>query len=80
VPDALELPEAQADLAALNGLRPVLRRLQQLTARAESTEMALGADTFSAALEGYDLLKVSGKRHGRESERRALLWRRAQPL
>lgn len=72
VPESLNLGEAQADLAALDALRPVLRRLQQLTARAESTELALGADVFSAALEGYGLLKVSGKHHGLEGKRREL--------
>lgn len=72
VPEALGLPEAQADLAALDALRPLLRRLQQLVARAESTELALGADVFSAALEGYNLLKVSGKHHGLEGKRREL--------
>ena len=72
VPESLGLPEAQADLAALDTLRPMLRRLQQLTERAESTELALGVDIFGAALEGYGLLKVSGKHHGLEGKRRDL--------
>jgi len=72
VPESLGLPEAQADLAALDALRPMLRRLQQLTERAESTELALGVDIFGAALEGYGLLKVSGKHHGLEGKRRDL--------
>jgi len=72
VPEALGLPEALADLGALDALRPLLRRLQQLVARAESTELALGADVFSCALEGYNLLKVSGKHHGLEGKRREL--------
>jgi len=72
VPESLGLPEAQADMAALDALRPMLRRLQQLTERAESTELALGVDIFGAALEGYGLLKVSGKHHGLEGKRRDL--------
>jgi hypothetical protein len=72
VPESLGLSEAQADLAALDTLRPMLRRLQQLTERAESTELALGVDIFGAALEGYGLLKVSGKHHGLEGKRRDL--------
>ena len=72
VPESLGLPEAQADMAALDALRPMLRRLQQLTERAESTELALGVDIFGAALEGYGLLKVSGKHHGLEGKRREL--------
>jgi len=72
VPESLGLPEAKADLAALDALRPLLRRLQQLVERAECTEMALGADIMSTALEGYGLLKVSGKHHGLEGKRREL--------
>lgn len=72
VPDSLELEEALADLAALDALRPRLRRLKQLTKRAEDTELLLGADIFSAALEGYALLKVSGKNHGLEDLRKQL--------
>jgi len=72
VPESLGLAEAQADLAALDALRPRLRRLQQLAKRAEDTEMVLGSDVFSAALEGYALLKVSGKNHGLEDLRKSL--------
>lgn len=72
VPEALNLPEAQADLAALDALRPLLRRLQQLVERAESTETALGADLMATALEGYALLKVSGRHQGLEGRRREL--------
>lgn len=79
VPEALELPAAQADLAALDALRPIQRRLQQLNERAQSTELALGADIFSTALEGYNLLKVSGKHHGLEGRRRDLSSRFDRP-
>jgi hypothetical protein len=72
VPESLGLPEAQGDLAALDALRPLLHRLQQLVERGESTEIALGSDIFGAALEGYGLLKVSGKHHGLEGKRRDL--------
>jgi hypothetical protein len=72
VSEGLGLTEAKADLAALDALRPILRRLQQLVERAESTEIALGIDIFSAALEGYGVLKISGKHHGLEGKRREL--------
>jgi hypothetical protein len=72
VPESLGLAEAQADLRALDVLRPRLRRLQQLVKRGEDTEVLLGSDVFSAALEGYALLKVSGKNHGLEDLRKGL--------
>jgi hypothetical protein len=72
VTPALGLPEANADLAALDALRPRLRRLKLLTTRGEDTLQALGADVMSAALEGYALLKVSGRSSGLEDQRREL--------
>jgi hypothetical protein len=72
VPESLGLPEALADVAALDALRPRLVRLKQLVERGENTETALGADIFSAALEGYGQLKLSGKSHGLEGLRKEL--------
>jgi hypothetical protein len=66
VPPALGLVEAQADLRALDQLRPLLARLQRLTERVSDSEMALGSDLMSVALEGYGLLKVSGRNKGLE--------------
>jgi hypothetical protein len=66
VPPALGLAEAQADLRALDQLRPLLARLQRLTERVSDSEMALGSDLMSVALEGYGLLKVSGRNKGLE--------------
>ena len=67
VPPALGLAEAQADLRALDQLRPLLARLQRLTERVSDSEMALGSDLMSVALEGYGLLKVSGRNKGLEA-------------
>lgn len=72
VPPALGLPEAQADLAAMDRLRPVLSRLQRLTERVADSEMALGSDLMNTALEGYGLLKVSGRNRGLEGAAEAL--------
>ena len=66
VTPALGLAEAQADLRALDQLRPLLARLQRLTERVADSEMALGSDLMSVALEGYGLLKVSGRNKGLE--------------
>lgn len=72
VTPALGLSEANADLAALDALRPRLRRLKLLTTRGEDTLVALGADVMAAALEGYALLRVSGRASGLEDQRREL--------
>lgn len=72
VPPSLGLADAQADVVALDQLRPRLARLQRLTERAVDSETALGGDIMSTALEGYALLKVSGKNQGLEGLREAL--------
>lgn len=72
VPPSLGLADALADLATLDRLRPLLARLQRLAARADDTETALGSDVMTLALEGYALLKVSGRNQGLENMRREL--------
>lgn len=72
VPPNLGLAEAQADLAALDALRPRVLLLQQLAERAEDTALALGSDLMSVALEGYGLLKVSGRNESLKAACRAL--------
>jgi hypothetical protein len=72
VPPGLGLAEAQADLQALDRLRPVLARLQRLTERVADSEMALGSDLMGTALEGYGLLKVSGRNKGLEGASQAI--------
>nr|WP_255745707.1 hypothetical protein [Lysobacter sp. CFH 32150] len=72
VPPSLPLAEAQSDLRALDRLRPVLDRLQRLAERGADTEIALGSDVMDVALEGYGLLKVSGKNQGLDGLRKEL--------
>ena len=72
VPPNLGLAEAQADLNALDVLRPRLVQLRQVLERADDTEMALGSDIIAVALEGYGLLKVSGKGEALKGARREL--------
>ena len=69
VPEHLDLADAQRDLADLDALRARTARLRQLLGRADDTEMALGSDVMSAALNGYALLKVMGKGSGLEALR-----------
>jgi hypothetical protein len=61
VPPSFNLADAQSDLATHDLLRPLFTRLRQLISRADSTEMALGSDIMSAALEGYALAQMFGK-------------------
>jgi hypothetical protein len=70
VPPSLKLAEAQADLMALDRLRPRLQRLLRLAERASDTEIALGSDVMTTALQGYALLRVSGKNQGLEGLRK----------
>ena len=72
VPPSLGLAEAQADLRAIDQLRPLLSRLQRLTERVADSEMALGSDLMNVALEGYGQLKLSGKNKGLEGLSEAL--------
>ncbi len=72
VPPSLSVDEAQADLAAYDQIGTFLLRLARLSERARDTSTALGSDLMSFALEGYGLLRVSGKNQGQEDLRREL--------
>ncbi len=72
IPPSINLAEAQADLTALDRLRPRLARLQRLNERAQDTDDALGSDVMSFSLEGYALLSVAGRNQGLEGLRKEL--------
>lgn len=72
VPPSLKLDDSLADLVALDALRPRLQRMQRLAERAGDTEALLGADVMRCALDGYALLKVSGRNQGLEGLRKEL--------
>lgn len=72
IPPNLDLAEAMRDLEALDQLRPRMLRLARLTERTDDTEMALGADLMQVAMEGYALLKVSGRAMGLDGLRKEL--------
>ena len=72
VPPNLGLDGALADRKALDQLRPRFAALRQLTEKADDTEMALGSDIMTVALEGYRLLIVSGKGEALKSARKEL--------
>ena len=72
LPPTFSLAEVQGDLRAFDQLRPRLARLQRLTDRGDDTAIALGSDLMAASLEGYALLKVSGRNQGLETLRHEL--------
>lgn len=70
VPPSLDLAGAQADLAAIDQLRPLMERMQRVLSRVEDTVNALGSDVMVTALEGYGQLKLSGSAHGLDDLRK----------
>lgn len=72
VPPSLNLAEAQADLQALDRLRPVLEGLSRLHSQVEDTTNALGSDAMATALEGYGQIKLSGPAHGLDELRKEI--------
>jgi hypothetical protein len=58
---SFDLEEFGLDIQALDQLRPIFTRLAGLAQRADDTEMALGSDIYTAALEAYRFAKLAGK-------------------
>jgi len=72
VPPNLRWQDAEKDLATLDQLRPRTARLQRLVERAVDSQIALGSDVMSVALNGYAVIKVSGKTQGLKGLRQSL--------
>ena len=72
LPRNFDLEGFQRDLATLDALRPRLQRVGRIHERMSGAEVALGSDLMNGALEGYAVLKVSGKGEGMESLRKLL--------
>ena len=72
LPRNFDLEGFQRDLATLDALRPRLQRIKRLQERMAGAEVALGSDLMNAALEGYAVLKVSGRGEGMEALKRLL--------
>ena len=67
-----DLDGFRRDLAALDVSRPWLVRLSRLYERANDTDMALGSDLMTSALEGYAFLKIAGNSAGLDNMRKML--------
>src|SRR3546814_6259135 len=65
VPPGLGLADAQSDLATLDQLRPILSRLQRLTERAADSDVALGSEVMTVAVQGYARLQGGCPHQGR---------------
>lgn len=72
VPPNLRWQEAEKDLATLDQLRPRTARLQRLVERAVDSQIALGSDVMRVALDGYAVIKVSGRVQGLKGLRQSL--------
>ena len=73
-----DLPPYRRDLATLDALRPRLARLSKLSQRGDDTQRAVGSDLMTSALEGYAVLKVTGKWQGVDDLRKMLATRFAR--
>lgn len=72
LPRNFDVEGFQRDMAALDALRPRLQRVARLHERMAGAETALGSDLMNGALEGYAVLKVSGRGEGMEALRKLL--------
>jgi hypothetical protein len=78
LPANFDLPAYRRDLATMDALRPRLARLSKLSQRGDDTQMAVGSDLMTNALEGYAVLKVTGKGQGVDDLRKMLATRFAR--
>ena len=78
LPRNFDLAGYQRDLSTLDALRPRLVRMGKLHQRGVDTEMAIGSDLMTNALEGYAVFKVAGKGQGLDDARKALAVRFAR--
>lgn len=72
LPRDFDFPGLRRDLQMLDVLRPRIIRMRKLQQLLDDSEMALGSDVMSGALEGYSFLKVAGKGKGLDELRKML--------
>ena len=72
VPASVPVAQMQETFDALDQMRPRWQRLERLGERIADTDTAAGASIMQTALQGYALLKVSGRNQGLESLRETL--------
>ena len=67
-----DLAELRRDLAGFDQLRSRLVRVTRIYERMSDSQLALGSDVMSGAMEGYAFLKVAGQGEGLDAARKAL--------
>src|SRR5262245_22377133 len=67
MPRSFDLGEMRRDFASHDALNERIVRLTRMIEKMRQTEMALGSDVMSAALEGYKVLQATGKGQGIEA-------------
>ena len=72
LPANFNVQEMRRDLAGFDTLRPRLARMEKLYEKMRDSQLALGSDVMSAALEGYAILKIAGKGEGLDTARKEL--------
>jgi len=72
VPESVRLADSRQLLEALDDLRPRMQRLQRLGERIADTDTAVGSAVMQTALQGYALLKVTGRNQGLEGLRESV--------
>lgn len=72
MPRDFDIAAFRQDQDALDVLRPLAMRLDLLNQRLADTELMLGSDLMSAALEVYGMVKGSAKDKGLDEARRVL--------
>lgn len=72
LPPTFNVAEMRRDLAGFDTLRPRMVRIEKLYEKMRDSQLALGSDVMTAALEGYALLKVAGKGEALDTARKAL--------
>lgn len=72
MPRSFDIDEMRRDLVSHDALNQRILRLTRLLEKMHHTEMALGSDVMAAALEGYKVLKATGKGQGIEALQRLL--------
>lgn len=72
MPRDFDIATFRQDQDALDVLRPLAMRLNLLNQRLADTELMLGSDLMSAALEVYGMVKGSAKDKGLDEARRVL--------
>lgn len=72
LPGNFDLAELRRDLAGFDQLRSRLVRVARIYERMSDSQLALGSDVMSGAMEGYAFLKVAGQGEGLDAARKAL--------